>query len=432
MTSAGYIYCVGGYNGTAPAPVDTTYYASVSSAGVGAWAQTTSYPTAIAAQSCVASGGDIYCVGGGSGVDFYGVGSTAVYYAPLSSAGIGAWTATTDYPTPSALQTCTASSLRTGVYLYCVGNEVSAGAPMNSTYYAPISSDGVGAWAAMPSYPANDFGGSCVTSSGYLYCIGGYPGFRAFPDGGVYFAPISASGAIESWVSSAPYPVNVAYQSCAASGGYIYCVGGGNTAAAYYTSTSSSSAGPTSQITMGTADQYGLPLAGYYTILYDQAGRIVATGYSPVDFTVRSDQPYSIQVDDYGACSFQNWQDSANIDRQRLVSVAGDVQFTAVYSCNNTLDLVTENSTGTPLSGYYATLSSQGGQLQSCYSPCRFQFSGGQTYVLTLANYGRETFSQWGDGQGNVTSWGGTYEFAVPSGASDQGYNEFLTATFDP
>src|SRR5208283_435956 len=65
---------------------------------LGAWTATTNFPSLVQGNSCVGYGGDIYCVGGPS--------SNAVYYAPLSAAGIGAWTATTNYPTNIYFPSC--------------------------------------------------------------------------------------------------------------------------------------------------------------------------------------------------------------------------------------------------------------------------------------------------------------------------------------
>jgi len=72
------------------------YYALLSSGGVGAWTQTTSYPVDVSSQSCVVNSGYVYCIGG----------SNAVYYAPLSSSGVGAWTQTMSYPGSAGAQSC--------------------------------------------------------------------------------------------------------------------------------------------------------------------------------------------------------------------------------------------------------------------------------------------------------------------------------------
>jgi hypothetical protein len=220
VISSGYIYCIGG-RWVPNHPIDVTtnavYYASVSSSGVGIWTPTTSYPTNIAFESCVASSGYIYCVGGRT---------NAVYYAPLSASGVGTWTSTTDYPIDVSPESCVASS----GHVYCVGGRT-ADQPTQAVYYAPLSASGVGTWSSTTSYPTNA-ADTCVASSGYIYCVGG--GTNA-----VYYAPVSPLG-VGTWSSTTSYPTNAASKSCVASSGYIYCVGGntggisGNQNAVYY------------------------------------------------------------------------------------------------------------------------------------------------------------------------------------------------------
>jgi hypothetical protein len=67
-------------------------------------------------------------------------------------------------------------------------------------------------WGATTSYPVNVTGQSCVTYSGYIYCVGGYIGQN--PSDPVYYAPISSAG-VGTWVrSSNNYPISVYDESC--------------------------------------------------------------------------------------------------------------------------------------------------------------------------------------------------------------------------
>jgi hypothetical protein len=204
--SGGYIYCVGGsgYSG----PIAAVYFAQISSSGVGAWANTTSYPrTTSGQQSCVTSGGYIYCMTGSS-----------VYYATVSSSGVGTWTLTTSYPIDDSGAVCTAY----GDFVYCVGGYADSDQTA-AVYYAPISSSGVGAWTRTTSYPFAISGQFCGVFGGYMYCVTG-----ATSGGGlvaaVYYAPISSSG-VGAWTRTTNYPNYQWKISCAISGGYIYCVG---------------------------------------------------------------------------------------------------------------------------------------------------------------------------------------------------------------
>src|SRR5487761_1097838 len=134
---------------------------------LGPWTSTTGSPTTISAESCAISSGYIYCVGGA-----LGNGPTnAVYYAAVSSSGVGPWTPTTSYPTTIWIESCAISS----GYIYCVGGGtggVSEGS--NAVYYAAVSSSGVGTWTSTTSYFPNIEAQSCAIFSGYIYCVGGF------------------------------------------------------------------------------------------------------------------------------------------------------------------------------------------------------------------------------------------------------------------
>jgi hypothetical protein len=261
ITSTGYIVCVGGINSSTE--IDSVYSATVSSSGgVGSWTSSSNtYPeiavdnvpsdtqSGVAAQSCVAypASGNQYvaCVGGQVG----GVESNAIFYAQVSSSGVGTWTASGSYPEGDIdLQSCVYYS----GYIYCVGGFYFASDTVyglsNVVYYAPVSSSGVGSWGS-----ASGYGGvenqSCAVSGGYIYCVGG-------GSDEVYYASLSSSGGVGTWSSTTNYPTSIANQSCVTSSAYIYCVGGftGSSVVStvYYASLSSSGVG-----TWSSTGQYG-------------------------------------------------------------------------------------------------------------------------------------------------------------------------------
>ena len=95
------IYCVGTYDAS---PYTQTYYAPVSSTGIGTLTYGGAYPVGIFEAGCSISGGDIYCVGT-TGASPY----TQTYYAPISSTGIGTWTYGGAYPVAMYYAGCSIS-----------------------------------------------------------------------------------------------------------------------------------------------------------------------------------------------------------------------------------------------------------------------------------------------------------------------------------
>jgi hypothetical protein len=190
VASSGYIYCVGGNNETDGTNADATpsssvWFAPLSASGIGTWTLSTAYPTNVYFPSCFAFNGYIYCIGG---VDNNNNVVSTDYYAALSSSGVGAWTETTAYPLSLDGQSCAISS----GYIYCVGGqENNQNSYTNAVYNATISSSGIGTWKKAANYPQS-VETTCVISSGYLYCIGGFNGSSTGETDSTYYAPLSS------------------------------------------------------------------------------------------------------------------------------------------------------------------------------------------------------------------------------------------------
>ena len=215
VVASGEVYCIGGLTGTNTVTGVTAgvYHARLSSGGVGQWNPSTSYPVGIRETSCVVSGTTVYCIGGYTS----SVISSDVYYATISSTGLGQWTKSTSYPFPVWGQSCAAASS----VVYCVGGITGPKTNTSQVYYASLSSNGVGQWSSTTTYPVRILQESCVTSGNYIYCIGGLGA------NSVYFARIFPDG-VGVWTATTnyPFPVGPDYPSCVVVGIEVYCVGG--------------------------------------------------------------------------------------------------------------------------------------------------------------------------------------------------------------
>ena len=220
-TNSGFIYCVGG---TSPSPTSAVYFAPITSSGVGPWtlsafpygapAVPTGVPTS--EHSCVTDSGFIYCVGGGTNL---------VFFAPITSSGVGPWTLSA-FPygapaVPTGVPIERESCVTNSGFIYCVGG-FDGSMVVSDVFFAPISSSGVGPWTSTTSYPIFISEQSCVTNSGFIYCVGGNP---SLPTSAVYFAPISSSG-VGTWTPTTSYPFSITEQSCVARASFVFCVGG--------------------------------------------------------------------------------------------------------------------------------------------------------------------------------------------------------------
>ena len=198
----------------------------VSAQPLNSWSSTTSYPTGIAStgiasQSCATNSGFIYCVGGTSPSP-----TSAVYFAPITSSGVGPWTLSA-FPygapaVPTGVPIERESCVTNSGFIYCVGGNPSL--PTSAVYFAPISSSGVGTWTPTTSYPFSITEQSCVARASFVFCVGGLS-FPIGPTIDVFFAPISSSG-VGTWTSTNSYPFTIFEQSCVTRASLIYCVGG--------------------------------------------------------------------------------------------------------------------------------------------------------------------------------------------------------------
>jgi hypothetical protein len=81
------------------------------------------------------------------------------------------------------------------------------------------------------------------------------------------------------------------------------------------------------------SSQYGSgqTLAGMWTVL-EQNGQTVATGFTPVQFTLASGQQYTVTVGDYQSIVFHHWADNGSTNAARTISITQPTSITAVYS----------------------------------------------------------------------------------------------------
>jgi hypothetical protein len=193
-TAVGDIYCVGGENETTGTNATTTislsdWYAPVSSSGIGAWNRGGDYPTNHYFPSCSGLGSYVYCVGGEDAQDNP---QNSTYYAYVTPSGMGPWAAAPDYPIQTIAESCVTSYSS----VYCIGGLQSGGTSTAAVYYADVTSAGLGPWQAAPSYPLG-VATDCVADSGFLYCVGGYSS-NSGASGDSYYALLNATASSSS------------------------------------------------------------------------------------------------------------------------------------------------------------------------------------------------------------------------------------------
>lgn len=241
----GQVYCIAGDSGTSGYNINAVYNTNLTSSGLGAWKSDVSYPLSVDYSSCVQYNNQVYCVGGEQAVGSQYQNTNATYYSSISGNSTSNWVYTTQYPVPIWMHSCVTSN----GYIYCIGGSSTAWTTNNnSNYYAPLTSYGIGQWQKTTSYTSFAMLESCVAYNSYIYCVGGYSGTLGPSSitSQTFYAPLTPSG-IGQWQTSSNYPSKIVRPACVQNNSYIYCVGGSNsngfTEQAYYAPISASGIG---------------------------------------------------------------------------------------------------------------------------------------------------------------------------------------------
>ncbi len=257
FTYGGYIYLLGGQpNQTSFS--SAVYYASLNSDGtVGTWTATTSLPQPVNSTQAVAYNGYVYLVGGqnGSGSDY-----NVVYYAPINSNGtLGTWSTGPNLPQSIGDN----STVIYNGYIYELGGQPGGGTT-NIVYYAQIQSNGdLSSWYTTTSLPGSEaVTGGAVSYRGYIYLIGcsnlcyakvnsdgslgswnstasniavgGAPVISEYDDymylyndsGASYYAKINSDGSVGSWSTGTTLPDSIWNTAGGEYNGYMYVLTG--------------------------------------------------------------------------------------------------------------------------------------------------------------------------------------------------------------
>ncbi len=215
----GYLYKIGGYD-RAGNPTSSVLYAQIQPGGTleSQWHDTTPLPTSTMQLSSAAYNGYIYAVGGA----IAGSSTSTVLYAQIQSDGSleASWHSATKMPFTTYRQT----SVAYNGYLYVIGGCCSV--PLgSSTRYVQINSTGslASVWQYTTPLNASSYWHSLNVYNGYLYKSGGYFSNQTAT---VQYAPISATGSLDSWAETNPMPKGRDRQVTVVSNGYMYQIGG--------------------------------------------------------------------------------------------------------------------------------------------------------------------------------------------------------------
>ncbi|MBI5526760.1 MAG: hypothetical protein HY897_10545, partial [Deltaproteobacteria bacterium] len=185
----GYLYVIGGTGSSGY--LNSIEYAKIDAGGAtGQWLAATSFSNAREALSAVVVNGYLYVLGGYNGSRL-----SDVQYAKINADGsLGSFASAGSFPTARFGHTSVAYDGR----LYVLGGDV--GGETNNVSFAQINADGtVGLWSTSVAFSSPRYAHATFVSTGFIYVVGGKAGSNYLSD--VQFAPIRPDGHVgTTWV----------------------------------------------------------------------------------------------------------------------------------------------------------------------------------------------------------------------------------------
>jgi N-acetylneuraminic acid mutarotase len=217
VTYNGYVYVMGGYLGGTSYLNDVQFASMNTNGTVNPWTAAASFPTQRSYHTSVVYNGYVYIIGGYNGSYL-----NDVQYAPLNPDGtVGTWaSAGAGFPSPRYSH---ASVVYNG-YLYVIGGYAGGTSYLNDVRFAHINPDGsLGAWTAAASFPTARYRHTAVAYNGYLYVIGGRSSTANLDD--IQVAPINGDGTIGAFVATTNLTIWRWGHTSVAFDGYMYLLG---------------------------------------------------------------------------------------------------------------------------------------------------------------------------------------------------------------
>lgn len=223
VAANGYLYHIGGVDGSANT-LTTVQYARLNADGtVGTWASTTALPDARKQFQPVVLNGYIYVIGGRNNSNTV---QSTTYYAKLSADGtVGAWNTATALPAARFSH----GTVAYNGYIYVFGGLNSGFTSQTTVYSIKANPDGTlaSAWTTPTALPVGLASSNGIIANGYVYLVGG---FTSGYEDDIYYSKLNIDGTLGSW-STVTNALNASgggdenFQSFVANG-YLYAVGG--------------------------------------------------------------------------------------------------------------------------------------------------------------------------------------------------------------
>jgi hypothetical protein len=161
---------------------------------------------------------------------------------------------------------------------------------------------------------------------------------------------------------------------------------------------SSSSSGSTSAtLTVQSQTVDGSSVNGLWTVL-SSSGNSLATGFTPMSYSVTVGTTYQISAADYGNYIFDHWDDGSASRTRGITASQTTTTLTAYYRpFSSTLTVQSADMNGNAIGGLWTEIQSNGAVVASGFTPLSLSMSSGNQYFVTVGTYQGYTFNHWAD-----------------------------------
>jgi hypothetical protein len=159
-------------------------------------------------------------------------------------------------------------------------------------------------------------------------------------------------------------------------------------------------------LTVNTADLGGSSFGGIWASI-QSGGSTLATGFTPLSYSIASGTQYTVAVSNYGSYLFDHWS-TGSTSPSVTVTATTSTTLTAYYRTPSTqgkvaLSVVSATLNGSAFGGLWASIQSGGSTVASGYTPLSYNATAGTTYSVTATSYGQYVFSRWSTGSTSPT-----------------------------
>ncbi len=215
VAANGYLYALGG-NNASTGTSSAVYFAAIKADGtIGSWNTTSTLPSVLQNHAVVTSNGYIFAIGGYNGA----VASTVFSAKILGNGTLETWQTLNTLP---GLRSWPGAAAYNG-YIFVIGGD--SGANSSTVYSAPVKADGtIGSWSTLNTIPTILSEMAVSVANGYIYVAGGTNGSATVST--LFSAQITADGKVGSWSTLATMPAVLQRQGLVTNGSYLFLVGG--------------------------------------------------------------------------------------------------------------------------------------------------------------------------------------------------------------